>query len=274
MLNYVGYIPLMKTILSITIALILLVTVFLGSTEFLRLYFPNDKNQEVTEDIDSRKEDQVDNSYQYYKDNTLRVLITKLPFELVYNPNQTRMVRDVAEDFDFKILINGGFFNANKEYAGALIVDGELVSNPAPLDKQLSHVVIYNKDLNQMYFELTTEFNPYSENYPLAFQTGPLFLENNIVQEQYIDNSVNGNGEYLRSFIGYTDYNELVVGITTDGYSLKDLVEKILSIELFEGKKLSLINLDGGSSVSLYAGKNSDLNYGELKTLPILLGFK
>lgn len=45
-----------------------------------------------------------------------------------------------------------------------------------------------------------------------------------------------------------------------------------MSMPEFFGKKVTLLNLDGGSSVAYKSSEFPELNYGTTKNLPILLG--
>ena len=84
--------------------------------------------------------------------------------------------------------------------------------------------------------------------------------------------SVNGSGEYIRSILGYTDSGDKFFLITTKAYTLNDLANEILKLDIFQGEDVNAINLDGGSSTFIYSSENKDYNIGSFKTLPIILG--
>lgn len=262
----------LKRILVILLILIISGVIFAASFLIARKYI---LERFLTEDsiIDVSSEDNDNFTIYNNTEDGVRVALSKLEPEIIYNPEQEIIVRDIAKDNVFDIVINGGYFNTDNEYAGALIIDGKIISRPAPLDQQLSHVVTYNSNNKTYEFKKTTEFQS-STQYDLAFQTGPLFLLDNNLQSEFINNSANGTGEYLRSFLGTTSEGEVFVGITLKKYSLEDLADYLLELDIFKNKTINVINLDGGSSVSLYLGENSKFNYGQYKILPILIGFK
>lgn len=252
------------------LVIIFFTTAFLISREVLERQFPESEQ----ENINIVDEDPQDD-FVFYEDrlNGIRFAVFKLSPTIVYDQNQSKTVRDIGIENDFKILINGGFFNDQNQYAGALEIEGVVITPPAPLDTQLSHVARYNPTTTLFDFIETRSFER-DNSYSLAFQTGPLFLLDNEVQDSYIDASINGNGEYIRSFIGQLDSGELIAGVTTKRVTLKDLAAKLLEASIFDGKKLSLINLDGGSSSALFLGEGNSQNYGQFKVLPVLIGFK
>lgn len=254
-------------ILVLLIATLIFTVAFYLTQRYILNQFPKseDGNTEVVEE----------SNFTLITDEELgvRLSLSKLTPTMIYNPNQTDTVKQVGINNEFDVMTNGGFFLEDNKYAGALVIDSNIISQPAPLDTQLSHVVTYDPDLNDYEFIQTTKFN-INKGYYLAFQTGPLMILDNVRQDSYIANSLNGSGEYLRTFFGVTNEGEVISGITTKKITLELLSDYLLSLEVFKDKKITVINLDGGSSVALYLGESNPKNYGQFKILPVLLGFK
>lgn len=261
---------LIKFLIFISILALLFITAFFISKEVLERQFP-EAEQENINIVDEDPQD----DFVFYEDrlNGIRFAVFKLSPTIVYDQNQSKTVRDIGIENNFKILINGGFFNEQNIYAGALEINGEVITQPAPLDTQLSHIVRYNSLSRSFEFIETIDYQR-DVSSDILFQTGPLFLLNNEIQTKFIDASINGNGEYIRSFVGQIETGEFVAGITTKRITLKELSTKMLELPIFKDKSLTLINLDGGSSSALFLGEGNAQNYGQFKILPVLIGFK
>ncbi|NES18723.1 MAG: hypothetical protein F6K41_07275 [Symploca sp. SIO3E6] len=52
------------------------------------------------------------------------------------------------------------------------------------------------------------------------------------------------------------------------------MADYLLTLSVFSGKTLHVVNLDGGTSTALYSQTNPELNLNEAAVLPILLGLK
>jgi hypothetical protein len=260
-----------RKIISISFVLIVGSLIFTAAFYLTQKYIDNkfpisdDENVDV---IDENNFTLITN-----EDIGVRLTISKLSPSLIYDQNQTSTVKDIGITNKFEVMTNGGFFLEDNQYAGALIIDSKILSQPAPLDTQLSHVVTFDPISKTYEFIPTTKFN-INNGYDLAFQTGPLMILDNIRQDEYISNAINGSGEYLMTFFGVTDEAEVISGITTKKISLELLSDYLLSLDLFQNKKITVINLDGGSSVALYLGESNQKNFGQFKILPVLLGFK
>ena len=258
----------LKKILGIIIVLAIASLIFTGAFYLTQRYifnrFPSSDDGTV-DIIDESSFTLITN-----EDLGVRLTVSKLTPTMIYNPNQTSTVKEVGINSKFDIMTNGGFFLEDNQYAGALVIDSKIISQPAPLDKQLSHVVTYDPTSNSYEFIPTTKFN-INLGYDLAFQTGPLMILDNVRQDAYISNSVNGSGEYLRTFFGVTTEGEVISGISTKKITLELLSDYLL--ETFKEKQITVINLDGGSSTALFLGESNAKNYGQFKILPVLLGF-
>lgn len=164
--------------------------------------------------------------------------------------------------------INSGYFLEDGSHAGLLTVNGFRFVPLAPNDKQLTHVTrLKNNELsfvpnNQYVFDDSSSFE---------FQSGPLFVENGDVREELINASPNGSLLTFRSFIGINANDEIFIGVTTKQVGLETLG---MDLKRILGSDITVMNLDGGSSVSVYFRGSSLNSFGTSKILPNLIKFE
>ena len=261
-----------KRFFVLIILLLIFILIFALAFVLTKFYIDSQYKDERNDTVEIIEEN---NDFKIYNDrrNQLRYVTTKLKPEIIYNSSQKLTVRDVSLQNNFQLAINGGFFDKENNHAGLLEIDNKTLSPIAPLDTQLSHILAYDRNDNTYSFYETNSFVS-DKRFSFAFQSGPIFLQNNIIQSDFINNSINGNGLYQRSFIGNNSNGETIIGITLNKQNLNDLSNRLLDQEVFKDTQFTIINLDGGSSVSLFMGKSNDLNYGQYKTLPTIIGFK
>lgn len=214
----------------------------------------------------------VEYANEYFEDSAsgLKFIITNKSAELVVNKDKEKFVKDVFEEMNFSVAINAGFFLENWSHAGFLEVDKQILTSAAPNDKQLSGLVLINS--GKISIEKIQDMS--SVEGETVFQTGPIFVQDNIIQTDAIDQSLNGTGKYIRSFLGTTNTGETIIGISTKFVTLEDLANSLLQNSKFKDKAITIINLDGGSSTILYSNENDNFQVNLFKTLPFLLGFK
>ncbi|MBP0016805.1 MAG: phosphodiester glycosidase family protein [Cyanobacteria bacterium SBLK] len=216
-----------------------------------------------------------DNEIEVYTEQKYGIAIVAFSgtFDLIYHPTKVLPLKDVAQYFEYRYIMNGSFFEGdrlNAKHAGWLSILG-MNHSSIKEDPQLSHVVRYNPSSGAIEFVPLEEFEPLrSDNY-IEFQTGPLILHNNKLAEKYIRESINGLGEYKRALLAYTNDKQKYFIITKEVVALDDLGEYLLTLPIFSDKILNVINLDGGPSVALYSKNFPELNYNEEDRLPILL---
>ena len=110
-----------------------------------------------------------------------------------------------------------------------------------------------------------------SEKANIEFQTGPLVIQANVLDMPSIHQSINGLRSHQRTLLGYTEEDKLKFFITVrKSERLDTLGEYLLKLSIFEGKTLSVINLDGGPSVALATQSHPEINHNEQAVLPIL----
>ncbi len=175
-----------------------------------------------------------------------------------------------TEDFNNgNTIINAGYFLPDKSHAGFLFINGEEKVPLSFSDNQVTHIVEIS---DSIYFLTKDEIlNNKAKNASTYFQTGPLIIRDNEIQHTLIENSVNGNSDHRRSVLGVTSEGSVFFLATSKTYSLKELSEIILTIPSLSNKTISAINLDGGSSVSLYSNENKEFRIGAAKKLPFLI---
>jgi len=189
-----------------------------------------------------------------------------------YDPKIQNTIYEIAQKNNLSLAINGGFFLPNKSFAGLLYQDKEIKSKISYDDPQVTQLV-YVDFRDNIFFRSIEEFDPEElQFFKIVFQTGPIFLKDNIFQENYVNISLNGNSYHLRSFWGVTSKDRKFLGITLKQYNLKDLSERLLKSSIFSNENISVVNLDGGSSVSVFSKDYPELNYGLTKKVPSVIG--
>lgn len=216
------------------------------------------------------------NNISYTLDNANDIYIVKFsdPIKIKYDTSGETSFRNNSLLNNFKIAINGGFFRDDLTYAGLLAFDGEIIESIARTDSQVTHIVVFNSKTNSIDVLLAKDFNldiALNKN-NLSFQTGPLVIQSNNIQNDFIENSLNGSGKYRRSLLGFTDTGDKFFIATRRTFDLKTLAQRILEFPEFKNVKITVVNLDGGSSVALYAKDNEDFTFGTARELPIIVG--
>lgn len=206
------------------------------------------------------------------------IIIATFKNEFIYkftNENPGNLI-DQSERANVKVAINGTFFAGTYQqasHAGLLILAGDKKSEIID-DPQLSHFVVYNRESVNIRFITALESNVsdiyLNDNFDV-FQTGPLVIDNNQIQNDYIDKSTNGNGKYRRTLLGQFDTGEMFIVIATNEYTLKDLGKTVLDLPVSQGKVLDLINLDGGPSTAIYVKDHPEFNFNAEHDLPSVI---
>jgi uncharacterized protein YigE (DUF2233 family) len=209
----------------------------------------------------------------HLKNDEIYIVLTSATknLRLLYNPFNNLSLKKLAQQEDLIFMINAGYFTKEKQHAGGLIIEAELLF-PFFQNNQLTHVVTFDSVLNNVGVVNVEDFiNNNTFAYDFAFQTGPLIISNNVIQDDYINNSINGNELAKRSLMGINERGEVFFIVTRKVFSLATLAEKLLEVEGL-GSKISIVNLDGGSSVAMYLSHKEEFQIGENKILPALIG--
>ncbi|MBW4488787.1 MAG: phosphodiester glycosidase family protein [Trichocoleus desertorum ATA4-8-CV12] len=215
---------------------------------------------------------------EVYEFNQYGMTIAQLSggFDLIYIPEKADVVKTLAEKQNYQYVINGSFFDgtyAKAKHAGWLWILGQNYAS-IKQDPQLTHVAVYNTKTQQLQFVDYQNFTPSRSNGVTEFQSGPIVVENNQVAKNYIANSLNGSAPYTRSLLATTDDKTKYFITVRKPVRLDDLANYLLSLQIFVGKRLNVLNLDGGPSVALYSKELSNLRYNDTAQLPILLGIR
>lgn len=197
-------------------------------------------------------------------------------FEIKYNEESAWVSKDYSRDANldtdtkpFWEYLHAGFLNYYGEHMFPLKVPGE--------DSQVTHVVRYDTEGNDVDIYDHDEFKPSSsgEDRYVEFQTGPLLLRDSIFQNEFMDNSKNGNIRRPRNIIFTTDNGKTKYFIIAkDSYKYHELLHVALNLQPLRGKLYDGISLDGGSSIMIYSEKYPEYSYLSYKRLPLIIGFK
>lgn len=196
-------------------------------------------------------------------------------FEIIYEPSQAMSLKEAAEKYNLPYIINGSYFEGSRTHAGWLSILG-VQHTPLKADRQLSHMAILDTSLGYLDFPgLDLWDSSMTNSSAIEFQTGPLVIHANQVDTLSIRTAINGESSHLRTFLAYTEEDGMNYFIITRQIGpLEKMAKNLLSLPVFEGKTLYVMNLDGGSSTALYSQKHPELNFNINRPLPILLGIR
>ncbi|MBD3362687.1 hypothetical protein GF362_03130 [Candidatus Dojkabacteria bacterium] len=216
----------------------------------------------------------------YYEHLGLTIISTHKEFDFLYHPYMAAKVEEYARFNNFTYVVNGSFYGGSWKscsHAGFLNYYGTHYSHfkPPEASNQLTHIVRFIKSENRMEFIDRNDFETNNTDInTLEFQTGPIVMIDRKIQYQYVNPSKNGTKSALRTMLGTTDGYEKFFIITRKPAKIHEVGDFLLSLELFEGKSLDVINLDGGSSTTLYSKNHPEINFYPYKRLPILVGLR
>ncbi|HEX7573379.1 MAG TPA: phosphodiester glycosidase family protein [Bacteroidota bacterium] len=221
-----------------------------------------------------------------FMSGSLRIMSWKSPAMIIipvadtlvflYNSHNGATVDSVARKNDLRCLVNGSFFSGvrgDAYHAGLLARYGRLVS-PALADRQLTHVVRINSTAHTVTFLPAQSIVPSSDPHVVEFQTGPLVIEGGEVRKDLIRSSINGLTAHTRTLLATLDGRHCFFVTVTEKVALIDLAVLLARLDVFQGGRLDVINLDGGSSVALYLRDAPGWSYNAGDRLPILIGFR
>jgi len=196
-------------------------------------------------------------------------------FEIIYEPQKRPTLKQAGQKQGYRYLINGSYFEGSRVHAGWLSIFGNQ-HTPIKDDRQLGYIAVLDTSIGYIDFPgLDLWDSTMTNGSSIEFQTGPLVVYANTVDTLSINASINGTSSHLRTFLAYTEEDGMkYLIISRQRGPLAHMGEHLLSLPLFEGKTLSVMNLDGGSSTALYSREHPALNYNVNRPLPILLGIK
>lgn len=217
----------------------------------------------------------IDNANYYVNgDKSIYVVISSKHLKFLYSGFNPSPLNQTCEDNRLTICMNASYFigpSTNAKPAGLLIIDGKHYSQLAH-DKQLTHIVSYSLIKNKLEFTLTNDFKLEQSNSNFIFQTGPQLIEKGSIKSDLIEESLNGNGKYLRSALGYTSNDKIFLAISRYDLTLIDFSKRLIELPIFQNISIDAVNLDGGSSTSMFSKINSEFNFKAAKILPLVIG--
>jgi|GEM_PF-2476109 len=217
----------------------------------------------------------------YYKDERNGIylaLFAGRELEFNYFPKNPKDIRAVADTNKYEVAINGMFFSGrfdNANPVGLLQINGSVLTDHEWVT-QLSHIIVYNnksRTIEFLTYDKVKNGNYKGTEYTLV-QTGPLILNKNQTATKFINAAKNGNGLHFRTVLGKTDKNEIFFLVTTKEYSLNELAVQIKLIEPLQNRVVSAINLDGGSSTSIYTKECKEFCFREGFKRAFVVGVK
>ena len=219
----------------------------------------------------------VDDDIHAYTFDTydISIIAFRSNFEIVYEPSQTVSIHEVRQSFKYRYLVNGSFFEWSGQHAGWLSISGNIL-RPLKRDRQLTHLAILNTTTGKIVFLSAELWEPSMSNKEnIEFQTGPLVIRANELDMGSIRESINGLRSHQRTLLAYTEEDRMKFFITVrKPEPLDNLGKYLLKLSIFEGKTLSVINLDGGPSVALDTQDHPELNHNGNAVLPILFALR
>ena len=229
-----------------------------------------DMNERIIEDAVFMDEDilvQNDNIFG------LTIIGFKDNYDIIYAPSGPLTLDKAGVKYPFRYIINGSYFEGSRVHAGWLSVFGDQ-HTPLKVDRQLTHMAILDTSLTYLDFPDLELWNENMTNEKaIEFQTGPLVIYNSGVDTLSIQASINGTGTHLRTLLATTREDGFTYFIITrEPCRLNELGDYLLSMDVFSGKTLDVMNLDGGSSTALYSRNHPELNFNTRRALPLFLG--
>lgn len=195
--------------------------------------------------------------------------------ELIYHPKAGKSVEEIARSERFSYAINGSFFSGTRllaKPAGWFRLNGRKLGKVSK-SRQLTHVVRYDTTDARLHFIPVKRFRTNPESI-FEFQTGPLVINDGVIQEELIERSPNGKGRYTRTMLAKTASGRIYFITFRHPITLTEAADALLETPVFKKSKPDIINLDGGASVSFFSKEYPQYNFNTEDTLPIIIGVR
>ncbi len=264
--------PKTKAIFLIIFFLFLAGIIFVSSNE-IRL--PNEEISLVQEN----KIEIGEISIYKYETEGLYVAVFKDGFDFNFTPTNPGTLETQGEKGNISVATNATFFAGTYQHAthaGLLYLKGEKYG-PLSDEGQLSHIVSYDPETKRLDFIDAKQFDEKMINTSpknTFFQTGPMVISNNEIQNAFIDSSINGNGRHTRTFLGQLNSGEMFLIIASKSYKLKDLGKIVMELPPFVNKRMNVVNLDGGPSSAIYVKDHPEFSFNADHDLPLTIFVK
>jgi len=267
------------------------VTVFLVTLYSFTLLTCSTRSGILPENIPAMVTMQRSGKLVIYSLEEYQMTIVKIPeitaYKFLQNPGNPLDV--IAADNDYSLVVNGSYFDYASQdsvtradltflHAGYLKIQDSIYADIMEQDRQLSTLFAYDFESHQAgYFKLD-ELDQ-TEAYDLVIQTGPQIIQDSKIQYEKIRRSLNGLGQHARTAFATVNGTEHYIIVTrktmiSPGMNLEEVGQVLLNTGIFNGN-LNVVNLDGGSSTSLYLKNHPELSFQSgRQVLPALLCVK
>lgn len=125
-------------------------------------------------------------------------------------------------------------------------------------DVNLGVQIFYNSTTNAVSLG-----SPISINHGVSFFAGPMILTDGVTNSALSQKISHRSSAHYRTFLIQDTNNKAIRWLTTEKISLPDLATSLSTI--MKGKKINVVNLDGGSSTAFSSDR---LSYNASKALP------
>jgi exopolysaccharide biosynthesis protein len=218
---------------------------------------------------------------QYAQENAVKAIniaIFEKPISISFTKKDATSIQNQAVLSNFALATNGTYYMdtpMNATHSGLLQIDGELISSLAvDPTKQLTAVVVYDNEENTLEILSANDFTveDYADEKYTLFQTGPVIIKDGEIAEDEISASANGNSKAMRTLLGVLDDGRRFLLVTRLDFALYDLADTLLKLDVFQGKNMTVVNLDGGSSTAMYSRDLDNFNWRKTTRLPSIIG--
>lgn len=195
-----------------------------------------------------------------------------------YTVNEADYLFRQAQQSQYSLAINGGYYLGSyveARPAGLLQVRGSRHTDYIS-SIQLTHFAIYNHASHELIFTraATSDLTVFTDLDYSIVQSGPILIDQGVVQTEFIEGALNSDQSSLRTVIGKLDDGRIFMAVTRVGFSLPQLVEFLQEFQPLAGQNISALNLDGGSSTAMYAEDLDQFDFRDEIRLPMVIGVK
>jgi exopolysaccharide biosynthesis protein len=208
---------------------------------------------------------------------------SKLTPKYIYTPKDAPTLNEIAKSNSCNTAINASYFGGNYSdatHAGYLSIDGgEIAHRTDPaLDPQLTQIISYYPQTQTYVVNDANNYHPELIDRATVpgfeFQTGPIVIKESQLQTNFINNSKNGTGKYVRTLLAIKDQKYTYLIIARQNSRLDDIGAFLLTRDFMKTGKWDVVNLDGGPSTALFSTDYPELNFNASQQLPLVLCYR
>ncbi|HEC66344.1 MAG TPA: hypothetical protein ENI23_13735 [bacterium] len=210
------------------------------------------------------------------KNNTTVIKVSNPKVDYIYIPKDPPPFSQIAKNNECKYAVNASYFGGtytDAVPAGWLSIWGANLGETRESVLQ-THVVQYNKESRSSEIVPSSSFKTKASKKHLEFQTGPLIIKNGLLEEKLAIGSKGARESHMRTLIGIDGESSMYLITVREEVDLTMVGNYLLSLDIFAGEDIDIINLDGGHSVALFNQDNPGMNFNEGGILPMVLCFK